>query len=97
MRRPIFFVLSIYLINFAGEYKKQCKVMDKLKVRISWLAAVAYAVVTFCVYLLSGSWLMTVGVLLLVIVADRLVQEYDERKRREWENIGSKYKKDGNE
>ena len=66
--------------------------MEKLKVRISWLAVVAYAVVTFCVYLLSGSWLMTVGVLLLVIVADRLVQEYDARKRREWENIGSKYR-----
>lgn len=66
--------------------------MDKLKVRISWLAAIAYAVVTFCVYLLSGSWLMAMGVLLLVIVADRLVQEYDERKRREWESIGSKYK-----
>ncbi|MBQ7180768.1 MAG: hypothetical protein IJR87_05680 [Bacteroidaceae bacterium] len=66
--------------------------MEKLKVRISWLAAVAYAVVTFCVYLLSGSWLMTVGVLLLVIVADRLVQEYDERKRREWENIGKEYR-----
>ena len=66
--------------------------MDKLKVRISWLAAIAYAVVTFCVYLLSGSWLMAMGVLLLVIVADRLVQEYDERKRREGESIGSKYK-----
>lgn len=66
--------------------------MDKLKVRISWLAAIAYAVVTFCVYMLSGSWLMAMGVLLLVIVADRLVQEYDERKRREWESIGSKYK-----
>jgi len=59
---------------------------------ISWLAAVAYMVVTLCVLLLSKSWLMALGVLLLVVVADRLVQEYDNRKRREWESIGSEYR-----
>ncbi len=59
---------------------------------ISWLAGTVYAVVTFCVYLLSKSWLMALGVLLLVVVADRLVQEYDNRKRREWESIGSEYR-----
>lgn len=67
--------------------------MKKLNLlNISWLAGTAYAIVTLCVYLLSGSWLMSLGVLLLVVVADRLVQEYDNRKRREWESIGSEYR-----
>lgn len=65
--------------------------------RVNWMAAVAYLVVSFCVYILSHSWLLTLGVLLLVIVADRLVQEYDERKRREWESIGSEYRQEKEE
>ncbi|MBO5538978.1 MAG: hypothetical protein J5971_08060 [Prevotella sp.] len=71
--------------------------MNKLGFKFSWLALVCYAVVTFCIFLLSHSWLMAAGVLILVMVADRLVQEYDNRKRREWENIGAEYRKNNQE
>ncbi len=67
--------------------------MKNIKLRFDWKMFLVFAIISFCLYLLTHSFLMTLGVLLLMIVADQFIIAYDERKRKEWENIGAEYRK----
>lgn len=57
----------------------------KLKLHIDWKKAVVYLVVAAGLIYLTRSLLMSLGIMLLLIVADHLLADWDDTRRRKRE------------
>ena len=58
----------------------------KVKFRIDWKKALVFLLVSAGLYYLTRSFTMTLGILLLLIVADYLLADWDDtrKRKREW-------------
>ena len=55
--------------------------MDVDKYKIKWWQWVLYVVVSAGLLYITGSWLMSLGIMLLLILIDRVLAEYERKKR----------------
>ena len=61
-----------------------------MKVKINWKHFLLFFVVIGGIYLLTKSFWMTLGIVLILFVIDHFLKEYDERRRKNKENESSK-------
>ena len=57
-----------------------------MKVKINWKHFLLFFVVIGGIYLLTKSFWMTLGIVLILFVIDHFLKEYDERRRKNQEN-----------
>jgi protein-S-isoprenylcysteine O-methyltransferase Ste14 len=57
-----------------------------MKVKINWKHFLLFFVVIGGIYLLTKSFWMTLGIVLILFVIDHFLKEYDERRRKNKEN-----------
>lgn len=57
-----------------------------MKVKINWKHFLLFFVVIGGIYLLTKSFWMTLGIVLILFVIDHFLKEYDERRRKDKEN-----------
>ena len=57
-----------------------------MKVKINWKHFLLFFVVIGGIYLLTRSFWMTLGIVLILFVIDHFLKEYDERRRKNKEN-----------
>ena len=55
--------------------------MDVNKYKIKWWQWALYIVVSGGLLIITDSWLMSLGIMLLLILIDRLLAEYERKKR----------------
>ena len=55
--------------------------MDVNKYKIKWWQWALYIVVSAGLLVITDSWLMSLGIMLLLILVDRLLAEYERKKR----------------
>ena len=55
--------------------------MDVDRFKIKWWQWALYIVVSAGLLYITGSWLMSLGIILLLILIDRLLAEYERKKR----------------
>lgn len=55
--------------------------MDVDRFKIKWWQWALYIVVSAGLLYITGSWLMSLGIILLLILVDRLLAEYERKKR----------------
>ncbi len=55
--------------------------MDVDKYKIKWWQWVLYVVVSAGLLYITGSWMMSLGIILLLILLDRWLAEYERKKR----------------
>ena len=55
--------------------------MDIDRFKIKWWQWALYIVVSPWMLYITGSWLMSLGIILLLILVDRLLAEYERKKR----------------
>ena len=55
--------------------------MDIDRFKIKWWQWALYIVVSAGLLYITGSWLMSLGIILLLILVDRLLAEYERKKR----------------
>lgn len=55
--------------------------MDVDRFNIKWWQWALYIVVSAGLLYITGSWLMSLGIILLLILVDRLLAEYERKKR----------------
>ena len=55
--------------------------MDVNKYKIKWWQWALYIVVSAGLLIITDSWLMSLGIMLLLILIDRLLAEYERKKR----------------
>jgi len=64
-----------------------------MKVQINWKLAILFLIITFGLYLITGSFFMSLGILLLLFIGDHYAQQL-ENKRKE---MKKKKQEDGGE
>lgn len=55
--------------------------MNVDRFKIKWWQWALYIVVSAGLLYITGSWLMSLGIILLLILVDRLLAEYERKKR----------------
>ncbi len=58
-----------------------CKIMDVNDFKIKWWQWVLYIAVSGGLLYITKSWLMSLGIILLLILLDRWLAEYERKKR----------------
>lgn len=59
----------------------------RIKTKINWKLAILFLVVTGGLIFITHSFLMSLGILLLLFVGDHFAQEFDERRKRKAEKL----------
>lgn len=57
----------------------------KQKINISWRQFLVFFIVICGIYYITWSFWMTLGIILLLFVADNFLKEYDDKRRRKRE------------
>lgn len=57
----------------------------KQKIQINWKRFLLFFFVILGIYYITQSFLMSLGIILLLFVIDNFLKEYDDKKRRERE------------
>ncbi len=60
-------------------------ILMRVKTKINWKLTLLFLVVTGGLIFLTHSFLMSLGILLLLFVGDHFAQEFDERRKRKSE------------
>lgn len=71
----------------------------KAKFHIDWKKSLVFLLVSAGLYFLTRSFTMTLGILLLLIVADFLLADWDDtrRRKREWREFEEELRKENKE
>lgn len=72
---------QVIRIRFLGVCDKWEYVMDVDKYKIKWWQWVLYIVVSAGLLYITKSWMMSLGIILLLILLDRWLAEYERKKR----------------
>lgn len=70
-----------YHVDGAQRRSKYFDCMDVNKYKIKWWQWALYIVVSAGLLVITDSWLMSLGIMLLLILVDRLLAEYERKKR----------------
>lgn len=54
----------------------------KFKIKIDWKKFLVFFVVIAGLYIITHSWLMTAGIMLLLLVADYVLADWDDTRKR---------------
>lgn len=54
-----------------------------MKQLINWKEFVVFFIVIGCIYYITRSWLITSGILVILLLIDGLLRQYDHKKRGE--------------
>lgn len=71
-------VIRIRFLRVCGKWEY---VMDVDKYKIKWWQWVLYIVVSAGLLYITKSWMMSLGIILLLILLDRWLAEYERKKR----------------
>lgn len=55
------------------------------KINFNWKVFAVFAIVSTCLYVLTQSFLMSLGIMMLLLLADQLIAQWDEQRRRKTE------------
>ena len=77
MRHPIFIFLPFYFLTFLLLFT-----FVPMNAQINWKKFLVYFFVIAGLYLITKSFWMTLGIILLLFVIDYLLGEYDRRRQR---------------
>lgn len=80
--------MSLFLFTFASMFSHtffnvcgNLEIMDVNDFKIKWWQWVLYIAVSAGLLYITKSWLMSLGIMLLLILLDRWLAEYERRKR----------------
>lgn len=80
--------MSLILLTFAGKFPHtrlnvcgNLDIMDVNDFKIKWWQWVLYITVSAGLLYITKSWLMSLGIMLLLILLDRWLAEYERKKR----------------
>lgn len=80
--------MSLILLTFAGKFPHtrfnvcgNLDIMDVNDFKIKWWQWVLYIAVSAGLLYITKSWLMSLGIMLLLILLDRWLAEYERKKR----------------
>ena len=80
--------MSLILFTFAGKFSHtrlnvcgDLEIMDVNDFKIKWWQWVLYIAVSAGLLYITKSWLMSLGIMLLLILLDRWLAEYERKKR----------------
>lgn len=58
----------------------------EFKFNFNWKVFVVFAIVSTCLYILTQSFFMSLGIMMLLLLIDQLLAQWDEKRRRKFEN-----------